>query len=97
MDGVIYGSSVFRAMDYAVRMGADVLSCSFSRQYAQGFAAVSPAPPWENHASETSGFTKAITPLAAANVVVVSAAGEARGGGGGGAQQPGKRGPLQMA
>ena len=72
----MYASSIFQALDYALKMGANIISCSFSREYSSGFAPFWPPSPWEEHGQETAAFTKALEPLTRADVLVVAAAGK---------------------
>jgi hypothetical protein len=39
-DGVIWASGVFRAFDYALKAGAQIVSCSFSAVFPDGFGAL---------------------------------------------------------
>ena len=62
LTGSIAASSVFQAFDYALRMGAHVVSCSFGASYAYGFAPTAPAPSY--HAQWTAAYVAALQPLA---------------------------------
>jgi len=73
--GAIYAAAVFRALDYALRMGAHIVSCSFGRVYPQQFKPPGYAPPWEDHQEQAAAYTRALTPLRAARVLVLAAAG----------------------
>lgn len=76
VDGTIWAAAVYRALDYAFKNGAHMVSCSFSHQYTTKFAPNSPAPPWEDHSKQTAGYTAAIQPLQQAGVLVLAAAGK---------------------
>ena len=62
LTGSIAASSVFQAFDYALRMGAHVVSCSFGASYEYGFAPTAPAPSY--HAQWTAAYVAALQPLA---------------------------------
>jgi hypothetical protein len=72
-DGTIWASAVFAAFDYALKKGANIVSCSFANVYADGFTPVT-APPF-GQSQQNSGYAAALKPLAAAGVLVVAAAG----------------------
>lgn len=69
----IFTSAVFQAFDYAMNMGAHVVSCSFGGRFAKGFVADSPAP--SIHAGWTEAYRLALQPLADRGILLVAAAG----------------------
>lgn len=71
--GDIWSSSVISAFDYAVKMGADVLSCSFGDIYPFGFVPDAPAPLF--HRTLVELYKEVIGRARDANVVVVASAG----------------------
>ncbi|KAG1672720.1 hypothetical protein FOA52_005198 [Chlamydomonas sp. UWO 241] len=71
--GDIQTSSVFAALDYAVRNGAHIVSASIGQDYPYGFFPLSPAPSY--HKSWADAYKKAVQPLANKGVLLVAAAG----------------------
>mmetsp|Transcript_32602 Transcript_32602/g.71993 ORF Transcript_32602/g.71993 Transcript_32602/m.71993 type:complete len:435 (-) Transcript_32602:1981-3285(-) len=69
----IAASNVVKAMDYAARMGAHIVSCSFGNSYDWSFSPIGPAPTY--HADWINTYNTAIKPLANKNILVVAAAG----------------------
>lgn len=74
-DGAIYAAAVFRAFDYALRHGAQLVSCSFGRAYSTGFKPAGPPGPWEDHRQQSDAYAKALAPLRDAGLLVLAAAG----------------------
>ncbi|KAG1679174.1 hypothetical protein FOA52_000530 [Chlamydomonas sp. UWO 241] len=76
VDGGFAASAVFRALDYAARMGAHVVSLSFASEYQYEFGkdrTLSPAPSW--HAQWTASYKTALQPLSDKGILTVAAAG----------------------
>lgn len=73
-DGSIYASAVVAAYDYALRMGAHIVQCSFGMSYPDNFSPTSAAP-WYN-AGQIQVYVSAIQPLQSKGMLVVAAAGE---------------------
>lgn len=72
-DGAIYASAVAQAMDYAMRMGAHVVSCSFGASLPWQFYPFRQAPFYE--ANFIKAYDRAIAPLQDKGILVVAAAG----------------------
>ena len=68
---------MFQAFNYAVLMGAHIVSCSFTSTYSYGFYALAPAPSY--YAAQTAAYTTAMKPLATKGVLAVVAAGGGEG------------------
>eukprot|EP00879_Flechtneria_rotunda_P033103 GHRR01036636.1.p1 GENE.GHRR01036636.1~~GHRR01036636.1.p1 ORF type:complete len:1113 (+),score=386.06 GHRR01036636.1:209-3547(+) len=78
IDGTIYASAVAQAMDYALKMGAHVLSCSFSNSFPLALQPSGPPGPWDTSSSQTATFVRAAKPLETAGVLIVAAAGNSQ-------------------
>ena len=74
LSGNIASSSVFQAFNYAVRMGAHIVSCSFTSTYSYGFYPVAKAPSYL--ASQATAYSTAMKPLSDKGILAVVAAGE---------------------
>ena len=74
LSGNIAAANVFQAFDYATRMGAHIVSCSFTSTYSYGFYALAPAPSY--YAAQTAAYTTAMKPMANKGILAVVAAGE---------------------
>lgn len=71
-DGTFYTSHIFKAYDYALKMGAHIVSCSFG----PGYPVLNPSPfQREYMKNETDFYQTAIAPLIKKNMLIVSAAG----------------------
>lgn len=64
-----------RAVDYALRNGAHILSASFGRAYPTAFRPFGPPPPWDGHAVQAAAYARALAPLQGAGVLLFAAAG----------------------
>eukprot|EP00798_Chlamydomonas_sp_ICE-L_P012853 gene12853-3566_t len=73
MSGSISASKVVEAYEYAAKMGAHIISCSFGTDYTWGFSAEGPAPSY--HRQWYATYEQALKPLAEKNILVVAAAG----------------------
>ncbi|GAX83405.1 hypothetical protein CEUSTIGMA_g10830.t1 [Chlamydomonas eustigma] len=73
MTGAIQASVVFQAYDYALKMGAHIISCSFGASYAYGFTPSTLAPSY--HAQWTAAYVSALRPLSEKGILAVVSAG----------------------
>jgi hypothetical protein len=74
MTGAIQASVVFQAYDYALRMGAHIVSCSFGATYTYGFNPTTKAPSY--HAQWTAAYVSALQPLSEKGILAVVSAGK---------------------
>ncbi len=75
MSGSIQASTAFQAFDYALKMGAHIVSCSFGGSYAYGFVPTTKAPAY--HTQWSQAYVTALQPLASKGILAVVSAGQA--------------------
>lgn len=72
-EGRLTSTAIFEAFDYAYRMGANIVSCSFGNNYPPRFHPMAPAPDYRLR--NTRAYQAAMQPLADKGVLIVAAAG----------------------